>query len=146
MARPEQGSTLIELLISIVIMGIAVTALLGGLLEGSLTSGINRQKTDVANVLASVQASLQDQAWHRCADPAYDVSDVPLPRGWTPAAVQITSIGFWNGDAFQATCTDPGRSPDLFALQLVTVTVTSPVGGNSRSRASQTRSFVKAPQ
>jgi type II secretory pathway pseudopilin PulG len=146
MARPEQGSTLIELLISIVIMGIAVIALLGGLLGGALTSGINRQQTDVANVLASVQSSLQAQPWHRCAHPAYDLSDVPLPRGWAPAALQITSMGFWNGTAFQATCIDPGITPDFFALQLVTVTVTSPVGGNSPHRASQTRSFVKAPQ
>lgn len=135
-----------EVLVAVAVMGICVAALLGGLMSGALSSSITRQQADAASVLAGAGESVLDPSrnpWTTCAvtssyQPTIGVS---LPPGWTSAAVAVSSVQYWTGTAFGATCLDTGGSPNFYALQLVTVTVSSPGG-----RATLSRAFVKARQ
>jgi len=123
--RSERGDTLVEVLMTIVIIGIAFTGILAGLATASRVSGIHRAQANADVVLSNAAESVKKQTYVAC--PLVDVtsysptSGVTLPTGWSASNVTITSIQKWNGSAFQASCplTDQG-------LQQVTIQVVTP--------------------
>jgi prepilin-type N-terminal cleavage/methylation domain-containing protein len=141
--RSEHGTTLLELLIAIAILGITGAALLGGMATGIVSSGIHREQADVGTVLASAVEAVKDQSRNPyrsvfpCAVSQYDptVGLAPLPTGFT---VQVTDVRYWDGSRFQPSCPKGSSDARFFTLQLVTVKVTS-----SSGQVSQKRSVVK---
>ena len=129
-ARGERGDTLIEVLITISIMGIAFTGLLAGLATAIRLSGIHRGQANAAVVLVSAADSVKNQSYVACPSvttSSYNpTSGVTLPSGWSSSNVTILSVKPWNGSAFQASCpaTDQG-------LQLITSKATSPDSSSS---------------
>lgn len=145
-ARTEFGESLIEVLIAMVIIGIAGAALIGGLSSGIFSSSIHRQQTIAGTILESSGESLANSTYNpyvNCATPStYNPSagftnEIPA-SGWT---VSITQVSWWNGTSFiasgSAACPDT-NSDNFLHLQLVDVTVLSPHG-----QVSETRSFAK---
>ncbi len=126
----ERGETLIELLVTVVILGTAVVALVGALAVAVRVSDIHRkQATAGASVRAFAEAlatrvAAAPTGYVECATTAsYAGAYTGVPSGYVAT---IAAVSYWDGSAFVATCaTDTG-------VQRVTLTV-----GSSDGRASE---------
>jgi hypothetical protein len=128
----DEGETLVELIISVAIMGITVIALVGGIATSILMSDIHRKQ---ATAGASVRSYAEAVAGH------FDAS--AATSGYSPAAV-----GFAVPEGFTAAVTPPvkcwndtlkvfGGCAAGSAVQQVTLSVAS-----SDSRASESLAVV----
>jgi prepilin-type N-terminal cleavage/methylation domain-containing protein len=144
----DGGYTLIELLVAIAILGIAFVSLLGALGMSIVGSDIHKQQSQVESVIDSAAEKLKDPtaatgALHvACATTSQSTyvaaaQSAAASQGWAASTVQITSIQYWDGSGFGATCYDDAAHNNL-NLQLITLTVTNP-----GTRASQSIAFVK---
>jgi len=123
----DRGETLIEILLTVVIMGITVTAILGGVGVGVLMSDVHRKQATagvaVRDLAEAVQDSVAGTGYVPCATAAAYASPpgYAAPAGYT-ASVVPTSVRYWTGGGWQAVCTvDSG-------LQRITVQVASTDG------------------
>lgn len=144
----ERGSSLVEVLIALAILGISAAALLGGISTLAITSSAHSNQARAETVLTSAAERLRDAgvAHEKCAlatEPTYlaAVRLATVPSGWTASsAVSIEEVRYWDGSTFGATCYDDAAHEFLLTLQLVTIRVMSPDG-----RTVETVSVVKAP-
>ncbi len=134
----DRGETLLELVIAVVILGIAVVAIVGGLASSVLISDVHRRQAQTGVIVRDYAEALQaaitaDQAnYVACAGPANYVPSAAaiaatgftVPSGYTATA----SVQYWDGSAFGA-CPAGGDT----GLQRVSLTVTS---DNGRARQS----------
>jgi Tfp pilus assembly protein PilV len=130
----DRGETLLELLVALVIMGIAVVAIVGGLASSILISDVHRRQAQTGVVVRDYAEALQaaitaDQAnYIACAGPAsYAPSAAAVagtgftvPSGYTGSA----SVQYWDGSSTFASCPAGGDT----GLQRVTLTVSSDDG------------------
>jgi prepilin-type N-terminal cleavage/methylation domain-containing protein len=131
----DRGETLVELLVSIVIMGIAVCGVMGGLLTSVKMSDVHRKQSTVGglawNYAETVERYVAGTGYVPCAGTAaYAPGAVgyALPAGYTGYTARVTSVRYWTAaNAWAATC-----SADL-GLQQVTVQVGSPDGRATES-------------
>lgn len=123
--RGAGGDTLVEVLMTVVIAGIAVVSLLYGLATAINLSGVDRGNADVRTLLTSSAESVKSQAYVTCATTSsYNPSSgVTIPSGWSASNITVTTVSYWNGTAFVSTC--PGTDQKL---QRVQVRVVSPDG------------------
>ena len=144
-AGQDDGFNLIEVLVSIGILGIGVVGLLVGLMTYIGTSGRHHDQAIASTVLVSALEAVKSDkvnpyvsstsAGVGCATTSsYSLATVSVPSGWS--APVINSVQFWNGSAFQTTCYD--NSTNGLYLQQIKVTVTSPDG-----KTSETDTIVK---
>src|SRR6516165_10030043 len=125
----EAGETLVEMLIAIVIIGIAVTAILGALLT-SMTASTQHRGLAVEDTLlrsyaeqAKQQIELQtptsSTSYQPSCQPSYSVSWPPagftVPAGYN---VTITRIQYWTAAGF----VDSSACQSDTGLQLITLT------------------------
>jgi prepilin-type N-terminal cleavage/methylation domain-containing protein len=136
--RADRGDTLIEVLISIVLLGTAVAATLSGLGATVNATAIERDRATAQMWLQSAVEALQDSSTLDCNEAGrteptlranyVDVlrATVPPPPGWDATQLHIASpIRFWNPRMqFQDVCYDDYG----FQLQLVELEVSSPDG------------------
>ena len=123
----DRGESLIEILVAVLILGIAVTAILGGLLTSVKLSDVHRKQAtggadarDYAEVLSRF---VSGNNYVECADlSAYapGVVGFTAPAGYAAA---VTSVEYWNTTSrtFGTTCSSSG-------LERVTVQVASTDG------------------
>jgi type II secretory pathway pseudopilin PulG len=161
--RNDHGDTLVEIVITIGILGIVVASLLGGLVVSLGTSTVHRSLANLDTVVRSFAEQAERQlelgpnaGFQDCAQvggtsyhpqnpspPATTIS-YTLPAGYT---VTFTSIQYWNGSTEKF---DPPAPPwgspnvcpatDQSGYQLLTVQGIAPSG------AAATMSFaVRAP-
>lgn len=79
--RGEAGSTLVELVLTIAIMGIAFTALLGGTFTAVAASDRHRKAAAAENVLASFAEAIKAAPYDdSCSGTAYEASYTPPPH------------------------------------------------------------------
>ena len=132
----EAGETLVELLVTIAIIGLAVVALVGGMGTAIMASDGHRQHATGDTVARSVAELLKNRdpsgsdAYVDCAGN----STYPLPDPPTGLQIALT-VKYWNGSgssvadgSFTTTC----PSPDL-GLQQIKITVTSPAKGEQET-------------
>jgi type II secretory pathway pseudopilin PulG len=130
-SEKQRGETLLELLVTVSIVGTAFMGILAGV-------GTTFNATDSQRKAATAEAALRSYA-ERLAD----ASDVPYvncattatyatPTGFAlPAAgwsAAVTTLNRWQGDplqTFTATCPSPDKG-----LQQLTLTVSSPAGAH----------------
>jgi type II secretory pathway pseudopilin PulG len=133
--RDDLGETLIEVMMSIVILGIALVAIVGGMAASVLSGDIHRKESSATAVLVSAAEALKDPSvqYKACATPSeatyVAVFSAPpvsttAPAGW--AAPVISSIAYWDGSAFGSTCYDTAAYGNILRLQQITITVKSP--------------------
>lgn len=127
--RSDTGSSLVEVLIAVVILGIAVPGLLSGLAAVALTSGVHQGQADAHLAVVSGAEAVRDEARNPfdCAPMDYTpVAGVLLPSGWSsPANLRVTAAesGYWLDGGFQvASCS---AATDL---QRITLEASSPDG------------------
>jgi prepilin-type N-terminal cleavage/methylation domain-containing protein len=118
----DDGFSLIEVIVSVVILGITVTALLSALLTLVTSASRHREQSSANSILASAAESISDPSRNlyqpscTAPSPSYLPADgVTAPAGWTIGS----SVTAWNG---APTCV-PNN-----ALQTVTITVTATSG------------------
>jgi len=119
-ARSEEGTSLIEILIAIAILGIAVTAVLGALATGIDMSAVDRTHAEAQAALRSNAEAIQAAAFDPCpAD--YSTATLAVPAGWT---IDVSDIEYWvagsNPAEFSTTCPLP-VTDDL--AQRITITL-----------------------
>ncbi len=135
-ARHEGGLSLIELLVTVAILGIAFVSILGGMSTSIIASDIHRKQAIGQTVLRSYADALKRAAYEDCAtSSSYATVVITPPAGFdTPV---ITDVDHWTPDsnpvAFQDACpsTDAG-------IQRITLSVQS-----SDSRAVETVQILK---
>ncbi len=134
--RPEDGDTLVEVLLALTILGVASVALLIAFGTSIKASSVHRNLTEFDTVLSSSSTSVTSQIqaqpatfFGTCAPLATYQSAVTFSAGPLPGEVlptgfsaQITSVQYWNGTQFSS-CTT-GASGDDNAPQLITIEVT----------------------
>ena len=120
MVRPcsDDGTTLVESLVAISIVGLSFSALVGGMYTVVQASDINRSQASVATHLSSYAEAVKADPYTACAA-SYPGSSFTLPAGFTKEPVVVA---YWNGTAFAPACgTDTG-------LQRVTLSLRSSDG------------------
>ncbi|MDP9331353.1 MAG: type II secretion system GspH family protein [Actinomycetota bacterium] len=130
----EDGFSLAEILITIVIISVTFTAILGGLMTSITVSSLHRKEA-TADALARdggewVKSSVRNPYSTTCAGSSmYTVSGLTVPSGY---AVNIPTSGgvlFWNGTSsnpvsFGSACPAGGDK----GLQKITIVATSTDG------------------
>lgn len=129
----ERGETLIELLVTVLILGTAVVALVGGLGLAVRVSDMHRKQATAGAAVRAFAEALQTKVaanptgYEECAlntSASYTSAYAGPPTGYTAS---IDVVMYWNGSAFVATC-----SPDL-GVQRISITVASNDGRASES-------------
>lgn len=152
--RQERGAaSLAEILVTIAIVGIAFSAILGGFAGMIVGTRLHRDRTEAQLVLDNAAEAIRSTAvsYLQCATPAqYDAAlatagTVTVPAGWSASAdVTVAAVRFWDGEDFGPlgaganTCDTSADS--LLRLQLVTIEVDAP-----GSAVTESISVVKAP-
>lgn len=116
----EAGTTLIECLVTVAIIGISFSAVLGGMRTSVLASDVNRKQANTTTFLRSYSEAVKADAYVACAS-SYAGSGFALPAGYSKDTVVVA---YWNSatSVFDAACgTDSG-------LQRVTLGVRSTDG------------------
>ncbi|MEV8514984.1 prepilin-type N-terminal cleavage/methylation domain-containing protein [Dactylosporangium sp. NPDC051484] len=100
----DRGETLIELLVTVIIVGVAVVALVGGVATSIRMSDIHRKQAQAGAYLRayaetiehSVAASGKYTPCARTYDVSFDHDQAYIPT--------ITDVRYWNGSTFAAAC------------------------------------------
>jgi type II secretory pathway pseudopilin PulG len=128
--RSEEGSTLVEVIISVVILGIVTAGLLAGMTTTTASSNLARDQANAEIALTSVAQAVTDAALYpfQCSDFDYDlVPGFPtLPNGWT-ATIRVSQI--WDGNGFV-----PYQPNQCKGMQELTIQVSGPNGRPTWSR------------
>lgn len=121
--RSEEGTTLVELLVAVAILGIAFVAVLGGMMTSVTASDVHRKQADGLALLTRNAELVKAAAYVSCAGPAAYEAALSVASGYT---VSVTAVAFLDGAGFVATCPapDPG-------IQRVSLTARTTSGTDS---------------
>jgi Tfp pilus assembly protein PilV len=126
--RHESGETLVEILIALVIMGLAITALVAGLAASSRTAATHRDEalsnTYVVQIAEKVKATTYVTS---CGANPYSGSLTAPATGWTATA----TLTYWAPatGTFSGSCVDSDTTlPSYRKMQQITIKVTAPSG------------------
>jgi prepilin-type N-terminal cleavage/methylation domain-containing protein len=120
----EGGMTLIELLVTITIMGIVFTVFLGGVGLAIRASDQHRRTVDAETVLRNAAEELQRAGYAPCASPPYTLTDDPLDTFVVEAPVLKGYLASPGATQFSDPDTDPCTS-DTGGAQLIELKVVS---------------------
>lgn len=138
-AAPDGGFSLVEILVAVVLLGMAATGTIATLWTAVRASTVHRDVTNAQVWLQGAADALQARPREDCDDVGFAgeagprirsiyesyVRAVPNPDGWPSADISVWGpVLFWDGDQYQAVCHDN----DGINLQLVTIRVTNPSG------------------
>lgn len=130
--RDERGLTLIELLLTVAIMGIAFASILAGVSSMFNDSDLARKSALTETWLRRYAETVDSATYVTCATPSsYSSALTPSPP--TGYAVQISTVEYWDGSASatfttsQSGCVSAGDQGAQRITVQVTNTQTSPV-------------------
>lgn len=147
--RVDPGSTLIELVIAIALMGMVVTGVLGAMATSVTMSRMSDDQAKVEAVLGNAADRLTGYAYIPCPSGGSDGFGGYLPIvqaaaaavGWDDSTVAISDIRFWSPGVSVASgswvasnglsggeCNEAASLTTSRTLQKVTITVSSPEG------------------
>lgn len=136
--RDEAGTTLVEVLMTVAILGVGIVAIVGGMGASIIGTDHHRKQAQAHTVLLSAADVVKSQAvnpYVACATTAAYTAGagVSLPAGWTTSYISVRSVRYWDGSTFAAACPSPDSK-----LQLIEVQVATP-----DSRATESVAVVK---
>src|ERR1700704_4476556 len=100
----DLGETLLELLIAVMIMGVAVVALVGGIATSIRMSDIHRKQAEAGAYVRAYAEAIENavarspSAYVACARPSMYPAFSPLVGNPTYTA-EITAVRYWNGSS-----------------------------------------------
>ena len=118
-ARSERGMSLLEVIISIGILGTVMISMMAGVALTARTTSLTRDRATQDSAVTAVTERLRSLPYVTCTsgpDPVrssigaeYDASSVPSPNGQT-MTVTIDGVAFWSATAkrYQAACPPDG--------------------------------------
>lgn len=130
-SRSEAGVTLIELLITVVILGIAFAVIVGGMMTSIIGSDVHRKGATAGTVLQSYAEAIKAAPYapapsSNCAAEMTSAYQTPAgfstPTGFTPS---IGTFGYWSATTATFGTACPASDGGLQRIQL---TVTAPNG------------------
>ena len=127
-APDDSGSSLVDILLAVGIMGVAMVSIVGGMMTASVGANVSRQTAEAQQLTRTYAESVAADPYVDCPS-SYSATGFSLPAGFA----RTTAITYWNGTAFSSTCpaADAG-------LQRISVTIRS-----SDNRATDTLQFTK---
>jgi prepilin-type N-terminal cleavage/methylation domain-containing protein len=143
----DRGFTLLEVTVSVVLLGLASTLVMGGLFTVVHSSRVNTEQARLEAIVSSAADRLSAWSYTPCppATGTGSYLDVIQPAattvGWPASVVSIVSIEYWDPTAStwsdSNNATGSGCNPNVSAtsprtLQRVTVRVSTPSGSYSR--------------
>lgn len=138
-ARLEDGFSLPEILITILIVGIAFGAILGGMMTSITVSDLHRKQATADTVVRDAAERVKNpgQTYKPCASPS-GPNSYAIPSAPSGYAVAVSNVDYWDGTSsdpltFVSSCPSPDHG-----LQRITV-----VAASSDGRASETVTIVK---
>jgi Tfp pilus assembly protein PilE len=120
----DRGETLLEVLIAVVIIGIAMVAIIGGLVTSVVMSDIHRKQATAGSAVRDYAETIENYVaagnYIACQSAANYTGAVGFIKPcYTPS---VTAVSYWNGSGWVSACgTDVG-------LQQLTVQVASSDG------------------
>lgn len=100
--RSDAGLSLVECLVTVVLLGLGVVAIVGALGTAAATSGVQGRQSEADLALRNAAELVKSQAYVACpVVPSYDVS---AATGSAELTIAVASVEHWNGSAFQASC------------------------------------------
>ena len=129
----QDGFSLPEVVVTIAIVAVAFTAILGGMMVMITSSSLQRKQATADTLVRDAAEWVKDSATNtylNCAGQnAYSLSGVTPPSGYT---VVITQVRYWNGvgpssSAYTPTFSSSCPSPDA-GLQQITLQASSADG------------------
>lgn len=118
MVHDERGETLVELLVTVVVLGLTGVALVAGLTTAVMISDSHRKAADagatIRDYAEAIETAVVTSGYQVSCAPTY-AADFTPPSGYTTPA--ITAVSFWNGAGFPGTC-DPTADTGLQRLTL----------------------------
>jgi prepilin-type N-terminal cleavage/methylation domain-containing protein len=139
----DAGFSLVEILITIAIVGITFSAILGGLMASITVSALQRKEATADTIVRSAAELVKDSEqnpYRNCAGTgAYSLTGLSVPSGFS---VQITSVAYWNGDGIggpsgvltpYAVGFQPNCPSQDHGIQQITISATSSDGQATES-------------
>lgn len=119
----ERGLTLVELLVTVVIMGIAFTAVLGGMFTVAVSSDIHRRQAVATVALRSFAETVKQEAYVQCATTTSYGASYAAPSGYTAS---VTGVEYYVYDSttpdltpFSSTCPATDQGLQRLSLRVV---------------------------
>jgi type II secretory pathway pseudopilin PulG len=129
--RGQGGETLLELLLTVAILGTAFIGVLAGIGTTLTASDTQRQAATAETVLRSYAERMKDPVdvpYVACATTATYATPVGFTLPTPEWSASVTTVLLWQGNTpptFLASCPVPDKG-----VQQLTLTVTSPAGGH----------------
>jgi prepilin-type N-terminal cleavage/methylation domain-containing protein len=119
----DHGATLIELVMAVAILGIAFSALLGGMFTFTYAAASHSRQASGAEYIREYAEAVAGATYQSCAT-TYAPTGFTTPTGWT---LGVPVVNYWNATTFVATC-----SSDL-GLQRVHLSLSSNDGRDTET-------------
>jgi prepilin-type N-terminal cleavage/methylation domain-containing protein len=135
----DAGFSLVEIVITIAIVGITFSAILGGLITSITVSALQRQEATADTIVRSAAELVKDSEqnpYRNCAGTgAYSLTGLSIPSGFS---VQITHVAYWSWDGQPVPATyavgfQPNCPSQDHGIQQITVAATSSDGQATES-------------
>jgi type II secretory pathway pseudopilin PulG len=146
-ARGESGDTLIEVLVALVIMGLAFTVIVGGIGTAIIGAALQQNQTTADSFIRSAAEVVTSDGYISCAkntaDAATPMETYALPATPNGFTLSIAIVGFWDPttnmfDTHPPSCEAPPLTDS--GLQMVTLSVS---GGDVHASQTATLDVVK---
>jgi len=137
--RLDEGDTLVEVLIALMVLGTTTVALLIAFGTTLSASAQHRSLSNYNTVLASANSEVSSLVQQNsgaifgtCPSPPSSLSAYPSQAALSanlpsPYTAQITGVAYWSGSSFTSACTSSNNT----APELITVTVTNTTTHNT---------------